>query len=152
MTSATLPRPESTDSITAALDAIGDRWSLLVLRSIFAGNHRFAEIVEATGISTNLLTNRLGRLVDNGVVQRVPYQDRPVRHDYRLTTAGLELSPVLISLLQWGERWGVETTGPTLVHAECGGPIENRTVCTSCGDVVSAQAIRRRTHTSEAIQ
>ncbi len=134
----------TTDPITAALDAIGDRWSLLVLRSIFAGSHRFAEIVEDTGISTNLLTNRLQRLVDHGIVSKTPYQQRPTRHEYRLTDAGRELSPVLVSLLQWGVRWSdSETTATTLVHAGCGAVVENVTRCSGCGEPVSASRIRR---------
>ena len=94
-------RSDENDAITAALEIIGDRWSLLVLRGVFRGLHRFGELRDDLGIASNLLADRLGSLVDEGLLERLPYQERPLRHEYRLTAAGLALSPVLVSITRW---------------------------------------------------
>ncbi len=137
-------RSDENDAITAALEIIGDRWSLLVLRGVFRGLHRFGELRDDLGIASNLLTDRLGSLVDEGLLERLPYQERPLRHEYRLTAAGLALSPVLVSIMQWGATHRVR--GPattTLVHTTCQAPVENLTRCTACGRPLDAHEIRR---------
>lgn len=132
------------DSITAALDVIGDRWSLLVLRGVFRGLHRFSELRDDLGIATNLLTTRLNRLVDNHILEKVPYNERPVRFEYRLTEAGRDLSPVLVSLMQWGDRYHNEGCEPVVLsHATCGNPIENVTQCQACCIEVDPTEIKR---------
>ena len=132
------------DSIAAALAVIGDRWSLLVLRAVFRGHTRFSDIRDDIGIASNLLTNRLGRLVDNGVLERQRYSDRPKRYEYRLTLAGRDLSPVLISLMQWGDTHRNGGRQPTvLVHGHCGQPVHNATRCRHCDETVDATAIKR---------
>lgn len=134
-----------TDSVGAALDVIGDRWSLLVLRAVFRGVHRFSDLRDDLGIASNLLTTRLRRLVDHGVLEKVVYQDRPQRYEYRLTEAGRDLSPVLVSLMQWGDRHRNEGAGSTvLVHAQCGARVANTTRCTSCHEEVDATEIRKQ--------
>ena len=143
--------PPDTDSISAALEVVGDRWSLLILRSIFRGHHRFGEIRDDLGIASNLLTDRLASLVEHEVLTRIPYQDRPIRFEYRLTDAGRDLSPVLISIMQWGDRHRGGGTRPTvLIHAECGAEIENTTRCTGCGQPVGAQEITAAETVSKA--
>jgi len=133
----------ATDSITAALAVIGDRWSLLVLRGIFRGKHRFGELRDDLGIASNLLTSRLNRLVEQGVLEKEQYQERPARFEYKLTDAGRDLSPVLVSLMQWGDTHRAHGDAPTvLVHRTCGAPIENITRCTSCLDELDATEIR----------
>ena len=135
-------RRDDNDSISAALEVVGDRWSLLILRAVFRGQHRFGEIRDEIGIASNLLTDRLAALVDHGVLVRVPYQDRPPRSEYRLTDAGRDLSPVLVSIMQWGDRHRGDGDRPTvLIHSECGAEIENVTRCTACGEQVEAQQI-----------
>ena len=132
------------DSITAALEVIGDRWSLLVMRSVFRGQTRFSGIRDDIGIASNLLTNRLGRLVDAGVLERQLYSQRPKRYEYRLTDAGRDLSPVLVSLMQWGDTHRNNGQRPTvLVHDRCGKPVHNATRCGCCDEIVDAAAIRR---------
>lgn len=132
------------DSITAALTVIGDRWSLLVLRGVFRGLHRFGELRDDLGIASNLLADRLARLVDHDVLDKVLYQDRPPRFEYRLTEAGRGLSPVLIAIMQWGDEFRHdETTPTTLVHTRCNALVENITRCTACDEPVDAQEIRR---------
>ena len=138
------PALSENDSITAALDVIGDRWSLLVLRAVFRGRYRFSDLRDDIGIASNLLTTRLGRLVDQGVLEKIQYQDRPARFEYRLTDVGRDLSPVLVSLMQWGDHHRNNGEAPTvLVHNECGSPIENITQCTNCHTPVDATDIRK---------
>lgn len=134
---------DAADSISAALDVIGDRWSLLVLRGAFRGLTRFSELRDDLGIASNLLTTRLKALVDNGVLEKVEYCERPKRYEYVLTPAGRDLSGVLVSLMQWGDQH-LNTGQPVvLVHAECSEPIENVTMCSHCETEVPATAIRR---------
>ena len=135
--------PEN-DAITAAVEIIGDRWSLLVLRGVFRGLHRFGELRDDLGIASNLLTDRLATLVDEGILERVPYQERPLRHEYRLTESGLDLSPVLVSIMQWGEAHRLQRSSQTvLVHGACDAPVENLTRCTKCHAPLDAREIRR---------
>jgi len=136
------------DSISAAVEVIGDRWSLLVLRGVFRGLHRFGELRDDLGIASNLLTDRLGRLVNYEVLEKVPYQHRPVRYEYRLTESGRALSPVLVAIMQWGDSYRQDPTSApmTLVHAQCNAPVENITRCTQCNEVLDAQHIRRADH------
>ncbi len=133
------------DSISAAVEVIGDRWSLLVLRGVFRGLHRFGELRDDLGIASNLLTDRLCRLVEHDVLEKVPYQDRPVRFEYRLTEAGRALSPVLVAIMQWGDSYRQDPIGAptTLVHSQCNAPVENVTRCTECDEALEAHQIRR---------
>jgi DNA-binding HxlR family transcriptional regulator len=106
-TAAQPARPELDHcSIAGALDALGDEWSVLVLRELFFGVHRFNEIQHDLGISRSVLTERLARLVEIGVVRAVPYREpgQRERHEYRLTRAGVGLLPVMVALMEWGDR------------------------------------------------
>jgi DNA-binding HxlR family transcriptional regulator len=110
-------------SILATLDTIGDRWSILVLRELFYGVRRFNDMQSELGISRSVLTERLARLVDVGVVRAVPYQEpgERVRHEYRLTRKGVALLPVMISLMEWGDEYLNGGDGPiSLEHRETG--------------------------------
>ena len=98
-------------SIAATLDAIGDRWTLLILRDLFKGVRRFEDLQKDLGIARNLLSNRLNKLISHSIVIRVPYQERPTRYEYRLTSKGLDLSPSLVALMHWGDTWCI-TDGP----------------------------------------
>jgi DNA-binding HxlR family transcriptional regulator len=102
------PKPDyrSTCPISSALDLLGDRWTLLVVRDLFfAGARRFGDFVKSEEeIPTNLLADRLKRLIQIGVVRRVPYQRRPLRYEYRLTARGADLLPVLLELSHWSHR------------------------------------------------
>jgi DNA-binding HxlR family transcriptional regulator len=91
-------------SIARSLEVIGDRWTLLIVRDLVLGLSRFDEFLESLGIASNVLTDRLNRLVDEGIAERVRYSERPERFEYRLTTKGRELGPVLLALMQWGDR------------------------------------------------
>jgi DNA-binding HxlR family transcriptional regulator len=103
-------------SIAAALDLIGDRWSLLAIREVMFGNHRFSEIVRNTGAPRDRLAARLKTLVEAGVLERRQYQDSPPRSDYHLSDGGQALAPVLHALRQWGDAWAVSTPPVRLRH------------------------------------
>jgi DNA-binding HxlR family transcriptional regulator len=107
--------------ISSALDLLGDRWTLLIVRDLlFAGASRFGDFLKSDeGIPTNLLADRLARLVDIGVARKVPYQRRPLRYEYRLTARGADLLPVLIELSRWSQRHipGRYRPGPQALEA-----------------------------------
>lgn len=92
-------------SLPRALEAVGERWSFLILRAAFNGLMHFEEIQSSLGIARNILANRLGRLVDAGILERQPCADDRRKIEYRLTDKGLALLPTMIALRQWGERW-----------------------------------------------
>lgn len=138
-------------SIQATLDIVGDRWTLLILRDLFRGVRRFSAMQHDLGIARNMLADRLGRLVDAGVVAKEPYQHRPVRYDYVLTAKGLDLSNSLLALMAWGDRWCHDGDAPTvLVHADCGTPLEIATRCPACDEPVGPTRIRSRSSRSDA--
>jgi DNA-binding HxlR family transcriptional regulator len=129
-------------SVARTLDVVGERWTLLVLRDAFNGKRRFEEFAQSLPIARNVLTDRLKTLVDRGVLAREPYQQRPERFEYRLTETGRELYPVIIGLLQWGDRHLAGAAGPPLdvFHKDCGGHPEAVVVCPDCGESVDARA------------
>ena len=92
-------------ALPAALEAVGERWSFLILRGTFNGLHHFEEFQSTLGIARNILSNRLGRLVEHGILKREPDSADRRRIAYRLTEKGRELLPVMVALRQWGERW-----------------------------------------------
>lgn len=132
-------------SIQATLDLVGDRWTLLILRDIFRGVHRFSQLRDDLGIARNLLTDRLAGLVEHDIVHKVQYQDRPVRYEYRLTPKGIDLSPALVALMGWGDRWAAGGQPPTLlVHDTCGTPLDQVLLCPACDQNVRPTEIRSR--------
>ena len=92
-------------SIARALEVVGERWTLLIIRDVLLGLHRFDEFQESLGIARNVLTDRLNRLVDEGVLERVLYSERPERYEYHLTKKGLDLNIALTALRQWGDDY-----------------------------------------------
>ncbi len=140
---ATTNEATNDETIAAVAGLVGDKWSMLVLRDIFRGVRRFDELCTDLGMSRAVLTERLKRLVDAGVLTKVPYQERPVRHEYRLTPMGVELSPMLVALLRWGDRWfGEGETTATLVHAPCGTELHQAFWCPTCKRTFGPAAIR----------
>jgi len=145
VTPVSTPQLDPTCSIAATLEAVGDRWTLLILRDLFRGVRRFEALHRDLGIARNLLTDRLHRLTELGMVHRVPYQDRPVRSEYRLTTKGADLSSALVALMRWGDRWYATDGPPTLlVHDACGTPLDQAVSCPSCDEFVTPHHIRSR--------
>jgi DNA-binding HxlR family transcriptional regulator len=131
-------------SIAKTLELIGERWTLLVIRDVFNGNRRFGEMQRSLGVARNVLSNRLQRLVDEGILERRPYQDRPARHEYFLTEKGLDLWPTMIALLDFGDRHLSEGGPPMVIRhkGECGGVVDGRGICGSCGKVLTARDAR----------
>src|SRR3954447_327348 len=127
-------------SIARTLDVAGEWWTPLVLRDIWTGRNRFDEIQENLGVSRKLLTDRLETLVREGILVREPYQERPVRHEYRLTEKGSELMVVLLALLGWGDRWTAGTAGAPMLlrHETCGETAAARVTCSHCGEPLRA--------------
>jgi DNA-binding HxlR family transcriptional regulator len=133
------------DTITAVAALVGDRWSVLVVRDVFRGLRRFEELRDDLGVSRAVLSARLRKLTAAGVLAKVQYQDRPVRHEYRLTPMGVELSPVLVALLHWGDRWlGSGDPTAVLVHAPCGTEFEQAFWCPTCRTTFGPAAVRAR--------
>jgi DNA-binding HxlR family transcriptional regulator len=132
-----------TCSIAGALDVVGDRWSLLVVRELSLGVHRFNDIVDNTGAPRDILTARLRKLVDLGVVEKRPYLERPPRYEYRLTAAGKDLIPVLQALRQWGDDHVTPGPPPVVFTHECGAAFRPVMHCAACGEPVAPRSIRR---------
>jgi DNA-binding HxlR family transcriptional regulator len=122
-------------SVARALEVLGDRWTLLVLRDAFRRVRRFEDFQRSLGVARNVLTDRLTRLVDEGILERVPYHERPVRFEYRLTEKGRELWPVMMTLMHWGDHHYAEAAGRPMIvrHRDCGGEVNDHLSCSKCG-------------------
>lgn len=131
-------------SIARALEIVGERWTLLIVRDVFLGLRRFDELQADLGVARNVLQTRLERLVEHGILEKRPYQERPLRHEYRLTEKGVDLWPTIVALMQWGDRHALAPGGkPTLlVHKDCGGELDGHRVCVRCGAAVEASDVR----------
>ena len=136
----TFPRP---CSIAAALTFLGEKWSLLVIRELALGVHRFDQIARNTGAPRDILTSRLRHLEAAGVIEKRQYQERPQRFGYHLTAAGGELRPILLSIAQWGDRWAVDEPVTAFVHT-CGEEVELVHTCRACGGEVTGLDLRAR--------
>jgi DNA-binding HxlR family transcriptional regulator len=128
-------------SVAKALEVIGERWSLLIVRDVMHGHRRFGEMQESLGIARNVLAARLERLIEEEILERRAYSESPPRHEYFLTQKGLDLWPALIALLNWGDRYSPSPEGPRrlIVHKECGGTVSERGICESCGEILTAR-------------
>jgi DNA-binding HxlR family transcriptional regulator len=128
--------PDQVCSIARSLEIVGERWTLLILRDAVLGMTRFEEFQESLGIASNVLTNRLKMLCDEGVLERVPDPERPGRPKYVLTDKGRELGPALILLMKWGDRHYAEPNGPPrlTLHRGCGGNFGPDLRCDRCGN------------------
>ncbi|UQX05358.1 helix-turn-helix domain-containing protein [Streptomyces sp. RerS4] len=134
-------------NLARSLEVIGERWSLLIVRSALLGVKRFDGFLGTLQIARNVLTNRLGRLVDLGILERVPYQDKPVRYEYPLTPMGRDLTTAVLALMQWGDRNLPTEDGPPrrAEHIGCDGHVHVRPVCDGCAREVHGEevAVRR---------
>ena len=137
-------------SVARALAVVGERWTMLILREAFLGRRHFDEFQRGTGIARNILSSRLRDLVENGILERSTGSDSEAgRIEYRLTRKGLELYPVVVALMRWGDAWLADKTGPpmTLVHRTCGEKTTPSMNCSACGAKIGARdmvAIPRR--------
>ena len=127
---------EMSCSVARTLDVVGGRWTPLIVRDILVGVSRFDAIRRDLGISGKVLTERLSELTEQGVLERVPYQDNPPRHDYVLTEKGVDLAYMLLAMKTWGDRWAADDDGPPMVlrHDRCGAIADVVPACSGCGE------------------
>jgi DNA-binding HxlR family transcriptional regulator len=120
-------------AVGAAVAILGERPTFLVLREAFNGVRRFADMQRRTGIPRQILSDRLAHLVREGLLRKVPYQDsgQRSRHEYRLTPKGLDLYPVLVGLMRWGDQYAAGPGGPPVLlrHRDCGQPVRLQLSC-----------------------
>jgi DNA-binding HxlR family transcriptional regulator len=133
-------------SIARALEVVGERWSLLIVRdALFAGSTRYSDFRRSLGIATNILKSRLDGLVEAGIMRRHQYSKQPELHEYLLTDKGRDLAPALIALSQWGDRWAAPDGAPILYrHAGCDAAASHQIVCARCGRLDVSAAIQVR--------
>lgn len=134
-------------TIARSANLLGDHWNLLLVRQACLGTRRFDDFQRELGIGRNILTRRLSQLVDEGMMQRVEYQEHPPRSEYRLTQQGREVYPILAAMAAWGERWLTGPEGSPLVlhHTACDHDMYAMVVCSECAapiDVREMQAQR----------
>jgi DNA-binding HxlR family transcriptional regulator len=132
-------------SVARTLDVVGDKWTLLVLRDAFYGVRRFGDFTRDLGIARNVLTDRLGRLVEAGVLERRQYEQHPPRFEYRLTAKGRDLLPVLLTMMHWGDTWAGadDAAAPIdLIHIACGQTTHAVPACVGCGEELTPFNVR----------
>lgn len=130
--------------IALAQRIIGDRWTVLVLRELFLGNRRFEEIQAQTQATPQMLASRLKKLESDGMIERRPYNDRPLRHEYYLTEKGIALHPVLLALRAWGETWCKSKKQEVAIkytHIPCGKNPGLGPTCRECGEVLRREEL-----------
>ena len=127
-------------SVAQALSVVGDRWTMLILKEAFMRVRRFEDFQERTGAPRPILAERLKTLVDDDVLEKRLYSERPDRYEYRPTEKGLDLWPVLVSLLRWGDKWMTGRDGPPVEirHRACGHAIHPELACPECGEWLAA--------------
>jgi DNA-binding HxlR family transcriptional regulator len=134
---------EENCSMARTVSVIGDRWTLLILRDCFLRVRRFEDFQERLGITRPILANRLKKLVDEFVLVKVPYQQRPLRYEYRLTQKGLDLFPIVMAIVHWGDVYMADKKGRPLLHTHnlCGKDFDPVMVCSECGDPLSPRQV-----------
>jgi DNA-binding HxlR family transcriptional regulator len=132
-------------SVAQPLAVLGERWSILVLRLIFVGFRRFDELQRELGIATNVLSQRLATLLDEGIIEKERYSEHPERFEYRLTEKGRDLLPILLAFLRWGDKY-TAASGPPLetVHTECDHVFHMVPTCSHCGEKITPRTVRAR--------
>jgi DNA-binding HxlR family transcriptional regulator len=130
-------------SLAQCLEAVGEWWTLLIVRDALFGVTRFDDFHARLGIARNVLTQRLEHLMEHGVLTREPYQDNPVRYDYRLTAKGRSLWLVVAAMRQWGDEWAAPDGPPVqTTHAACGNLATVEPVCSECGERIASRDLR----------
>jgi DNA-binding HxlR family transcriptional regulator len=133
-------------TIARTVDLLGEGWTLLVLRQACLGTRRFEDFQRELGIGRNILTLRLHRLVDEGLLRRVEYQQRPVRHEYRLTDKGRDVYPILAAMAAFGDKWlvGDEGTPLLLHHTDCDHDMHAVVTCSECHEPLDVRHVQAR--------
>ena len=128
-------------SIARALEDVGERWTLLIVRELLRRPHRFAELERRLGVAKNVLSNRLDKLVEREIVEKVPYTDARDWNNYRLTRKGKDLFPVISALMAWGDKYEAPNGPPVVFEHECGHAAGHKLVCAYCGDDIVPRAL-----------
>lgn len=130
-------------SVARTLSVIGDRWTILVLRDCFLRIRRFEDFQQSLGIARPILADRLQKLVDSFVLTRVAYQEKPARYEYRLTPKGMELYPVVMSIVRWGDTYMADKKGPPIYHRHqgCGHRFHILQVCSECSEEIRPREV-----------
>jgi DNA-binding HxlR family transcriptional regulator len=129
-------------SVAQCLSVVGEWWSLLILRDAFLGVTRFDHFQARLGIARNILAQRLNRLVEDGLLKRVPYEHHPPRSEYRLTPKGRDLWHVIMAMRQWGDRWAAPSGPPLKIrHKGCGRVVQVVPVCSHCGEPLDVRSV-----------
>ncbi|MFI5610285.1 winged helix-turn-helix transcriptional regulator [Amycolatopsis sp. NPDC051903] len=135
-------------SIAQTLEVVGEWWTLLIVRDLFGfkGHNRFEELQEDLGISRNILTERLEGLIRNGVVEKRAYQENPPRYEYHLTRKGKDLFPIMMALLNWGDKWATGPDGPPVLlhHTTCDHDAHAVATCSHCGEPFTGRTVEGR--------
>jgi DNA-binding HxlR family transcriptional regulator len=133
-------------SVARTLSILGERWTLIVLTELFLGRRRFDEIQEERGIASNILSQRLATLVDEGIAERRRYSEHPERFEYHLTDKGRDLLPLQLALVSWGDKYMTEGSGPPVesVHTECGHSFHMVPTCSHCGEEIKRGTVEAR--------
>jgi DNA-binding HxlR family transcriptional regulator len=131
------------DSVGRALSLVGERWTIMILRETFFGVRRYGQLARNLGIPRPTLSLRLRKLVDAGVLDRVPYSTDPERHEYRLTQAGRDLFPAVIALMRWGDTYLAGPEGPPILlhHDTCGNATHPKLTCDVCGEDIDTRNV-----------
>jgi DNA-binding HxlR family transcriptional regulator len=135
---------DSLCGLARTLGVIGDRWTMLVLRECFLGTRRYDDFQANLGAAPHIVAARLKKLVENKVLEKRRYQERPPRYEYRLTERGLELYPAFIALIDWGEKWLKAPQGPATIrtHKGCNHRLHMVATCAACGEAVGARDVK----------
>ena len=131
-------------SVARALSVIGDRWTLLILREAFLGVRRFEAFQQSLSLARNILTFRLQDLMEEGILRKSRYHEKPDRYEYFLTEKGRDLYPVMVALMEWGDRWMAGEAGPpvVLVHKSCEHESRPVLACSHCGKPLAPRDVR----------
>jgi DNA-binding HxlR family transcriptional regulator len=135
-----------TCSVARTLSVVGDRWTMLIIRDAFLGIRRFDALLEDLAMTPHRLSDRLRRLVEDGILIRVEYQKRPRRFEYRLTDKGRDLYPLIVAMMAWGDRWAAGSKGAPvqLVHRACGHAITPALTCPHCKEKIEPRMMSAR--------
>ena len=128
--------------VASTIDIIGDRWTLLIMRDVFFGVRRFDDFQRDLQISRNVLTDRLQQLVAHDILRTVPYQDNPLRHEYRLTDKGRDLFDLLLAVWRFGDKWEHSDTERVVIHEDCGKATHMVPACAHCGGELTRHNLR----------
>lgn len=138
------PQSPADGMMERSTEMLGDRWTAHVIASAFLGKARFTDLQQSLGAAPNILADRLGRLVELGVLSQKLYQEKPARWEYKLTQEGLDLFPLVLELVRWGDRWLAGKKGPPKVikHRLCGHSLVTKITCDQCGEIVTRRDTR----------